>query len=83
MEKVDLLLDDLQELVEKRGKSGAAKVTGNNTTNGSIRRIPEPRLEAHRSRGNLYYHYCRGSFREYLGSADSILKAVREAKHGP
>ena len=43
-----------------------------------ITRVTEPHLRPHKVKGKLYYHYCRGTDPEiYLGSADSILKAVK------
>ena len=42
-----------------------------------IRRIAEPHIRSHKVYGYIYYYYVRGEDQEiYLGSADSILKAV-------
>lgn len=64
----DIPLDSLSLLQPKRGCDKKR-----------IRRIAEPHLQAHRVRGRLYYTYRRGIDPEiYLGSADAILKAVKE-----
>lgn len=42
-----------------------------------ITRWAEPRLKTRKVKGNIYYYYCRGIDPEiYLGTADSILRAV-------
>lgn len=48
-----------------------------------IRRIADPHIEPYRVHGEIYYRYRRGTDRPiYLGTADSILRAVREKKNG-
>lgn len=40
-------------------------------------RIADPYIRAHKKDGRNYYYYCRGIDPEiYLGTADSILRAV-------
>ena len=42
-----------------------------------IRRIAEPHIRAHMSKGRPYYYYLRGKDKEeYLGDADYILSLV-------
>ena len=42
------------------------------------RQAAAPYLRAHRVNGHTYYSYCHGTDKEiYLGSADTILKAVK------
>jgi len=43
-----------------------------------IRRIAEPHIRPHISKGRPYYYFCRGIDKEiYLGDAETIYKAVK------
>ena len=49
--------------------------------NKPIKRIADPHIEAGKRKGKNYYYYRRGVDAPiYLGTADSILKAVQLAK---
>ena len=54
------------------------QVSKKHSTKKRIRRIAEPHIRAHQVKGRQYYSYIRGEDKEiYLGTAESILKAVR------
>lgn len=48
------------------------------STKRRIRRVADPHIRPHKVKGRVYYTYCRGTDPEiYLGSADTILRAVK------
>lgn len=43
-----------------------------------IRRLADPHIRSKKIKGRLFYYYVRGTDKEiYLGSADTILRAVK------
>jgi hypothetical protein len=78
MENIKANIQDPGNLVEDMPVvSLDIQVPKKNSTKKRIRRIAEPHIRSHQVNGYLYYYYVRGEDREiYLGSADTILKAV-------
>lgn len=66
-------IEKLVESMELASREQTAQKGGRQPVKGYIR--------AHRIKGQHYYYYCRGKKEIYLGTAETILKGVRNGSN--